>query len=144
MAGDGRVRFCPQCRQNVYNLTAMSPHDAEALVRSQEGGMCARLYRRADGAVTARDCPAGLAAARRLWYWFAGAAAVLLAAVVGVSAAVLASRGRDDDAGGAPRGRGPFGDFLGWFRPPEENPPMIMGEICPPPAPVPGGGPEIQ
>ena len=25
MEGDDRVRYCPRCRQNVYNLTAMSP-----------------------------------------------------------------------------------------------------------------------
>ncbi len=33
MTGDDRARFCGLCRLNVYDLTAMSPGEAEAFVR---------------------------------------------------------------------------------------------------------------
>jgi hypothetical protein len=66
MIGDDRVRFCQQCTKNVYNLSAMSREDAEALLRAGQereaaagGGMCVRLYRRADGTVLTADCPDG-------------------------------------------------------------------------------------
>jgi len=64
MVGDERVRFCGKCEKNVYNLSAMSRGDAEALVREKEGTMCARLFRRADGTVLTSDCPVGVRAKR--------------------------------------------------------------------------------
>ena len=36
--GDGRVRFCGQCRQNVYNVEAMSRGEAHRLITAREGG----------------------------------------------------------------------------------------------------------
>jgi multidrug efflux pump subunit AcrA (membrane-fusion protein) len=65
MAGDDRVRFCDQCRKNVYNLGGMSRAEAEALVRGAEGSLCVRMYRRADGTVLTSDCPDGVARKRR-------------------------------------------------------------------------------
>ena len=65
MAGDDRVRHCGQCRLNVYNLSAMSRGEAEAMVAGREGRLCVRFFRRADGTVLTRDCPVGLAAVRR-------------------------------------------------------------------------------
>lgn len=60
MAGDDRVRFCGRCEKNVYNLSAMSRSDAEALVREREGRLCIRLYQRTDGTVITNDCPVGV------------------------------------------------------------------------------------
>jgi hypothetical protein len=60
MAGDERVRFCGLCEKNVYNLSAMSRADAEALVRAREGRMCIRMYQRSDGTVLTSDCPEGV------------------------------------------------------------------------------------
>src|SRR5438105_3053276 len=37
MTRDDRSRFCSECKLNVYNLSAMSKREAEALVRSAEG-----------------------------------------------------------------------------------------------------------
>ena len=49
MKGDQRVRFCDQCKLNVYNLSEMSRPAAERLVLQTEGRLCVRYYQRADG-----------------------------------------------------------------------------------------------
>lgn len=59
MAGDDRMRFCNRCRLNVFNLSAMSGEEAEALMNRQGGPPCIRFYRRKDGTVMTRDCPVG-------------------------------------------------------------------------------------
>lgn len=60
MDGDDRARFCVHCTKNVYDLSAMSRAEAEALVRGKEGRLCVRFYRRADGTVLTDNCPVGL------------------------------------------------------------------------------------
>jgi hypothetical protein len=64
MEGDDRVRFCGACKKNVYNLSALQRSEAEALVASREGKMCATFFRRADGTVLTADCPVGQRKAR--------------------------------------------------------------------------------
>ena len=59
MEGDDRVRFCPECELNVYNLSAMTEEQALALVQEREGRLCVRLYQREDGTVLTSDCPVG-------------------------------------------------------------------------------------
>jgi hypothetical protein len=61
--GDERVRFCSLCQKNVYNLSALTRADAEALIREKEGRLCVRFFRRSDGTILTADCPVG---ARRL------------------------------------------------------------------------------
>jgi len=61
MLGGERVRFCGQCRLNVYNLSAMTQDEAEALITNYEGRLCLRFYRRRDGSILTQDCPVGLA-----------------------------------------------------------------------------------
>ncbi|MGV3618338.1 MAG: hypothetical protein ACO1SV_23680 [Fimbriimonas sp.] len=56
MHGDDRVRLCTHCDRKVYNLSAMSRADAEALLRDGEGRICIRLYQRADGTAMTKDC----------------------------------------------------------------------------------------
>ena len=65
MVGDDRSRFCSECKLNVYNLAAMSRHEAEVLIAQKEGRLCARFYRRHDNTVLASDCPIGLRAIRK-------------------------------------------------------------------------------
>lgn len=65
MLGDERVRFCAQCKLNVYNLSSMSKRDAESLISSTEGRLCVRYYRRGDGTILTDNCPVGLRAIRR-------------------------------------------------------------------------------
>jgi hypothetical protein len=62
MWGNDRVRFCGQCNLNVYNLSGMSKAEAERLVSSAEGRLCARFYRRKDGTILTQDCPVGIEA----------------------------------------------------------------------------------
>ncbi|WP_434045650.1 MULTISPECIES: hypothetical protein [Sorangium] len=64
MAGDDRVRFCRTCEKSVYNLSAMPRDEAERLVRASAGGLCVRLYQRADGTVLTADCPVGVSRRR--------------------------------------------------------------------------------
>ena len=64
MTGDNRVRFCDHCHLNVYNISELSRIEAETLIASTEGRLCARLFRRADGTVLTKDCPVGLRALR--------------------------------------------------------------------------------
>jgi len=78
MRGDERTRFCEQCQRHVYNISAMTRREVEALVHQTEGSFCARLYRRADGTVLTKDCPVGLRALRRRAAKVAGAAATAL------------------------------------------------------------------
>jgi hypothetical protein len=60
MKGNDQVRFCDECKKNVFNLSAMTRRDAEALIKETNGNLCARLYRRADGTVLTEDCPVGV------------------------------------------------------------------------------------
>lgn len=85
MVGDDSVRFCNHCRLNVYNLSELSKAEAEALLVSSEGRLCARLYRRSDGTVLTKDCPAGLQALRRRMARSAAAVFALLGSLSTVS-----------------------------------------------------------
>ena len=112
MMGNEQVRFCDQCEKNVYNLSSMSPRQAEALIRQKEGQLCVRLYRRRDGTVLTDNCPVGFRAARRWLVARAGAvAALFLAFFPGLN--------------GTPTGR-----LSLWGEPTE-----IKGEVIPPPPP---------
>jgi len=87
MPGTDQVRHCGQCNKSVYNLSAMTRREAEALLREAEGQLCARLYRRADGTILTENCPAGLRAVGRRVSRFAGAA---MSAVATLSSATAA------------------------------------------------------
>jgi hypothetical protein len=65
MVGSDRVRYCGQCKLNVYNLSEMSRREAEALIEGTEGRLCVRFYRRADGTILNRNCPVRLSALKR-------------------------------------------------------------------------------
>ena len=43
MFGDERVRFCGQCKLNVYNLSEMSKTEAELLVARSEGRLASGI-----------------------------------------------------------------------------------------------------
>jgi hypothetical protein len=57
MRGDERSRFCGACSQHVYDLTVLSSDEAAALVCSQNGPTCVRLYRHGDGRLAPFACP---------------------------------------------------------------------------------------
>ena len=86
MIGSEQMRFCGQCSLNVYNLSGMTRDGAESLIARNEGRLCVRFYRRADGSIITRDCPVGLRAIHeRVSYWTKaiGAAALTFLATVG-------------------------------------------------------------
>jgi hypothetical protein len=85
MEGDERVRLCRLCDLHVYNFSELSRDEAESLVASTGGRLCGRLYRRADGTVLTKDCPAGLRAARRRAGRAAGAAFAAVLSLCGVA-----------------------------------------------------------
>jgi len=64
MQGNDRVRFCGECKLNVYNLSDMARDDAARLVESHEGRLCVRFFQRLDGTIITRDCPVGV---RLIW-----------------------------------------------------------------------------
>jgi hypothetical protein len=86
MTGDNRVRFCDQCQLNVYNISELSRGEAEKLIASTEGRLCARLFCRADGTVLTKDCPVGLRALRRR---VAKRTAAVFAAIVSLAGVAL-------------------------------------------------------
>jgi len=90
MTGDDRVRFCHHCHLNVYNISALSRSEAESLIASTEGRLCARLFRRADGTVLTKDCPVGLRALRRR---VAKRTAAIFAAIVSLASIALGQQG---------------------------------------------------
>jgi hypothetical protein len=109
MTGDNRVRFCDHCQLNVYNISALSHIEAEKLIASTEGRLCARLFRRADGTVLTKDCPVGLRALRRR---VAKRAAAMFAAIVSLSAVALGQHGstKDGKTGCAPQTKITYND----------------------------------
>lgn len=63
MFGDEAVRYCGTCRQNVYNLSAMTDPEVRKLLDGPR--VCVRFYQRDDGTVVTRKCSRMLDAARR-------------------------------------------------------------------------------
>jgi len=133
--GDERVRFCGQCRQNVYNVEAMSRVEARRLISAREGRVCVRILRRPDGTVVTADCWARLRAARRRGFLpFLGMMVLVgLTELIAIGAGL--SRLRSLLGGGpppalvAPNVRRP--EVLPW----DINEPLMMGFIGPrPPA----------
>ena len=60
MAGDERVRYCPECKLNVYNFSAMTAVEIERITAERDGRVCARFYQRRDGRMLAQNCPVGM------------------------------------------------------------------------------------
>ena len=91
MTGDEQSRFCGSCRKNVYNLSAMTREAAEALVRSKEGELCVRYFRRTDGTILTADCPVGVRRKRVQLVAAAGAVTALAAGAVAFAFAQMGS-----------------------------------------------------
>lgn len=131
MQGDERVRFCEQCRLNVYNISSMSKTDAEALIADTEGRLCVTYFQRSDGMVITRDCPLGVRVARAVTRRVVGLAAA-------ICCVLLALTTWAENPSGIARTRSlrhvePFRRLIAWLdRQPTLNPPIrIMGRIAP-------------
>jgi hypothetical protein len=67
LEGGEVVRYCGECRLNVFNFSAMTALDAEALLRRHAGRrLCATYFQREDGTIMTKDCPSGARVAR-MW-----------------------------------------------------------------------------
>lgn len=89
LAGNDRVRFCDHCRKSVYNISVLTPSEADALLKAQNGNLCARIYRRTDRTVLMRDCPVGLARQwRHLKILASSGVAVILLILVHIQALI--------------------------------------------------------
>ena len=83
MAGTDQVRFCSQCRKNVYNLSAMTAAEADDLLSGGPDTPCVRFYRRLDGTVVTTDRCGNRAA--RAWRRFATAVAAVFIGLASVA-----------------------------------------------------------
>lgn len=59
MTGDDRARHCGECKQQVFNLSALTTEQAESLIREKHGDLCVRYFKRKDGTVLTADCKVG-------------------------------------------------------------------------------------
>jgi hypothetical protein len=114
MHGDERVRFCGQCKLNVYNIAELARDEAERLITDTEGHLCTRLHVRADGTVITRDCPVGLSAIRRRLAKALTSIATLIGVVL---SAAVAIDGRRDSLVRLTWMK-PFNRLAAWIDPP--------------------------
>lgn len=133
MQGDERVRFCQHCRLNVYNLSAMSRREAEALVKEKEGRLCVRFYKRRDGTVLTDNCPVGFRAARRMLLTQMGTIATVFSAMFGSTPLFSEERRRALENSWLGQIE-PFRMLLEWLDTPRF---VVMGTPCLPVPPSP-------
>lgn len=55
MTGNDRMRYCEECKKHVYNLSKMSRREAEALIATRRGNLCARIVRQPDGSILTEE-----------------------------------------------------------------------------------------
>lgn len=143
MKGDDRTRFCGQCGHNVYNFTGMSQDEVARHLREAEGRVCGRFYKRADGTLMTRNCPAGMGEPN-IRRWPVLAAVVLLVSALGAAATRMGPR---EDHGYRPnpaiekaRTMPVVGPVVDWICP---QPKILMGMLpmLPPTSSGPSGGP---
>lgn len=107
MSGDEQRRFCGECGLHVYNISAMTRPEAEALIIGSTGRLCIGIYRRADGTIITRDCPVGMRAVRqRVWRTVRKTVATgvtVAAGFFGLSS-IQTSKAMESDGGGKPAG----------------------------------------
>ncbi len=96
MVGDDRVRHCAGCDKDVFNLSALTRDEAEALIRERVGNLCGRYYQRADGTIITSDCAVGISQRRRRRVMAAGFAALFASA--GGLAMALSARSAESES----------------------------------------------
>lgn len=151
MTGDDRARFCRHCQKHVFNLSAMTQIEAEALVRETEGRFCGRFHRRRDGKMLTADCPTGWRLRRsRVARWCGAACATLMVLIGGrttlrsaeTNPKNSARKGNPSASNSTTKGPMLLGEIalvppiMGDIcistnvAPPPTNPPAIMGRIA--------------
>jgi hypothetical protein len=87
MEGDERVRYCAECKLNVYDFSALSTREIQQLLHGTVGRLCGRLYKRQDGTLLTKDCPVGFRKKVRRISRVAAAAFPALAVWMGTASA---------------------------------------------------------
>jgi len=124
MQGDERVRFCGECKKNVYNVAAMTREQATALLFGNET-VCARFFRRADGTILTADCPVG--AKKKLRRRIAlGVGAGVAFAATGAMAAAAPTMGEAQMVQGATAIE--IETAMGTVAPPAKTRPFVLDE----------------
>ncbi|MDP3279235.1 MAG: hypothetical protein Q8Q09_28855 [Deltaproteobacteria bacterium] len=96
MHGDDRVRLCDLCDKKVYDLSALTTHEAEQLIRDNNANVCVQFYRRTDGTILTKDCPVGVAKKKRTRRKAAVVAVAVSAAAAGAALFGLRERVEND------------------------------------------------
>lgn len=91
MEGDARVRLCSLCKLNVFNFSEMSREEIGVVLKETTGGLCVRVFQRADGTFLTRDCPTGI---RALRHRVARIATSALTALLTLTACALGRTGK--------------------------------------------------
>ncbi|MDB4959164.1 MAG: hypothetical protein JWO36_6733 [Myxococcales bacterium] len=86
MTGDDRARACAQCNKNVYNISALTRDEAEALIVKHEGKLCVRYFKRGDGTIMLKDCAVGAKRKRRRRWIIAGAVVTFAGSLIAYKA----------------------------------------------------------
>jgi len=97
------VRFCGDCRKNVYDVSKMSATETALLLQKAEvsgTSMCMQLYQRADGTIITDDCPVGLRRIRDAWRKVRSVAAAF---VVFIGAQSVFAQEKDSSTENKPR-----------------------------------------
>lgn len=147
MRGDDRKRFCDKCRLHVYDISAMTRPEAEAILATQttraasDGGpgetdrLCVRFARRPDGTVVTQDCGSFLKktvrrAIRRRAIALRTAAASILALFFPLAACSQPAPTIDVQGSPVPPPERIAGEVeLGDFRPPEMGKPSVPPSV---------------
>jgi hypothetical protein len=99
MSGDDRVRHCASCDKDVFDLSALTREQAEALLIEKNGKLCAQFYRRADGTILTADCEVGVAKKKKARRKAAVVAGAFAAAAAGAIAGAFALRDEQRGSG---------------------------------------------
>jgi len=74
MSGSATQRHCASCQKHVHNFAAMTPRQIERTLADNEGHLCARITKRADGSLGTAQKLAGSGFTSRAASLFLGAA----------------------------------------------------------------------
>jgi hypothetical protein len=135
MTGEARVRHCARCDKDVFDLSAMTRGEAEALLARHGTRPCVRFFQRADGTVKTADCPTSR---RRRWL-VAASASGTLAATVAAALLSIAPMPHQQAVPILDRGEpGRFGPLVRmavrppWLDPAAQRDTMVMGDYAGP------------
>jgi len=135
MKGDERARFCGQCRKHVFNFSAMTSAEVEALVQQKEGRLCGRYFQRADGRMLTADCPTGVARRRNRAARWAGSLFATVLFLFGARVSLRSQETNKVNGGSSSKTTEPL---MGDIMVPVANtnaPREILGKIAPCPVP---------